>query len=178
MNSLLARFVGSLVIGGVLWGAQASWAADPAPKKAPQTDEQKQAEDDRAWLTAYMLAHQGYRLHHTDALEYNFNKMSPKQLRYLVDFYKESHQQRMQQANLELTQRKSMVAQTNAERKDQFNTAASSIEQGAEAGAANMQNQVNQMHQEAFSNYQRGSWQNTLYRNPGGFYWGGGSAYW
>src|SRR3990172_6422475 len=59
-----------------------------------------QAQSDQEWLTAYMMAHQGYRLDHMDALEDTFSKMTPTQLGTLKDFYEQKHAAMVRQQEL------------------------------------------------------------------------------
>jgi hypothetical protein len=73
-------------------------AVQTQPPAVPQQTPQSQA--DAEWLTAYMLAHEGYRLDHMPALEKSFAKMSPTQLHTLRDFYEQKHEMLTQQEAL------------------------------------------------------------------------------
>ena len=75
---------------------------------------EEQGRQSREWLTAYMLTHGGYRLHHLDALNDTFGKMTPSQLNTLKEFHEEKHQATMRQQDFEQRMREQEAANAEA----------------------------------------------------------------
>jgi hypothetical protein len=121
----------------------------PLAASADTTSAQpNQAQSDREWLTAYMLAHQGYQLNHMDALEEKFNRMTPSQLHILREMYQMKHAADMQQAQrvLRAQQQAGALAIARDQRQQQL------LDKDAEEqsqGAIMEQHRLDQMHREA-----------------------------
>jgi len=125
--------------------------SQPAAPSGPMTP---QAQQDEEWLTAYMMAHQGYRLDHMDALEDAFSKMTPTQLHTLRLMYEQKHASNMQADALYQRAQANAVAMDEARVKRQA-SAMNSINT-EESSAANYEDQrLKLMHEEAAQNYQQ-----------------------
>jgi hypothetical protein len=132
---------------------QPAQPATPAPG-SPQ--EAAQAQLDREWLTAYMMAHEGYGLKNMAALEDKFGKMTPTQLATLRMFYEQKHNLMVQQQQLfhQAQAHQNALAQMQLARQQQ---AMNAINQ-EDTGAANLEDQrLNIMHQEAWEASQQKS---------------------
>ena len=198
MNTHKILLAAAIVVGLVVTSVaaqQAPPATTAAPAAAPTAsapavggsnwssyppDVQAQAIRDQEWLTAYMMAHQGYRLDHMEALEDKFGKMSPTQLATLKLMYEQKHQAMVQSQQLFHQAQANQVAQAQAQIQKQ-QRAMNMINQ-EETGAATTEDQrLNAMHQEAFeANQDKQSMQYPYgmggYMNPYG-YQGGYSPY-
>jgi hypothetical protein len=121
---------------------------------AATSQQVKQSQDDQEWLTAYMLAHKGYQLHHLDALDDAFGKMSPTQLHHLRLMYQDKYEASKQtDALLQQAQQQAVVAGQAQVQKQQ--RALNSINT-EDTSSANLEDQRLQiMHQEANQNYQQ-----------------------
>ena len=184
--------VGSLPLVATAQQAAPTAPAQPAASSAPAAgtnanwssyppDVQAQAIRDQEWLTAYMMAHQGYRLDHMEALEDKFGKMSPTQLETLKMFYEQKHQAMVQSQQLFHQAQANQVAQAQAQIQKQ-NRAMGLINQEETASATTEDQRLNQMHQEAFeANQDKQSMQYPYgmggYMNPYGGYRGGYGPY-
>ena len=117
----------------------------PAPQQAPQS------QADVEWLTAYMLAHEGYRLNHMPALEKAFEKMSPTQLRTLREFYEQKHEMVMRQTALihQLQAQQVNMAQEYQQRQQQ---SLDRFTQEQSQAADSETERINQMHEQAAAN--------------------------
>jgi hypothetical protein len=164
-GSILRPVVGGLALlvaviaMGVTSSAQApiprlAPAAAPAvaPATAPdQSAPANQAQDDREWLTAYFMVHQGYKLHHMPAIDDTLNKMTPTQLHTLRDMYDQKHSMMMQQQatfNQLNAQKVAQAEAWNQRQQQQLNQLSAE-----ETQAASLEDrQINQMHQEAAAN--------------------------
>jgi hypothetical protein len=124
-----------------------AWSQEPSPGITSASE----ATDDREWLTAYMMAHQGYRLDHMDALDDTFSKMSPTQLRTLRLMYQEKHESDMEMADLERRSREHAIA--HFERQADLQNQRYAMESDQAASLA--ERQLDTMHREAFENYQQ-----------------------
>lgn len=139
-----------------------------------QISPEEQGRQSREWLTAYMLTHGGYRLHHLDALNDTFGKMTPSQLSTLKKFHEEKHQATMRQQDVEQRMREHEAANAEAHNRmtDQQLNAFNS--QQDQQGAASEQ-RLNAMHHEASANYRMNMKQKVDYgrqRMLGGrFFW-------
>ena len=120
-------------------------AKEPTPRVESGKD---MTQSDIEWLTAYMLAHQGYRLNHMPALEDKFSKMSPTQLGTLRDFYEQKHEHTMKQQ--ELFHRMQALQLSNAESQVAKQQRAMNMINVEQTQSANQeQQQLNTMHQQA-----------------------------
>ena len=148
--------------------------AQEAP--SPSSEGFSQTEKDRDWLTAYMLAHQGYHLHHLDAVSDRINKLSPNQVRTLTDLYKQKHQMTLQSEALSQRIRAQQVAVAEAHlRQQQANMG--KFDQLESQAAVIEDHRLNQMHREAFQNSQLNRQLNYRQSNTRvitGLGWGGG----
>ena len=137
-----------------------SFAQTPAPPAQPsappvgvssQSAPISQAQDDREWLTAYFMVHQGYKMHHMPAIDATLNKMTPTQLHTLRDMYDQKHSMMMQQQATFNQWNAQKVAQAQAyqqQQQRQLNQISAE-----ESQSANLEErQINQMHQEAAAN--------------------------
>lgn len=129
-------------------------ASDPQAAAAPSAPLPPQAQQDKEWLTAYMMAHQGYRLDHMDALEDAFGKMSPTQLATLRMMYEQKHAANMQAQALYQRAQANSVAMDEARVKRQ--AAAMNSINTEDTSAANFEDQrIKMMHEEAAQNYEQ-----------------------
>jgi hypothetical protein len=121
---------------------------------APSKPLPPQAQLDKEWLTAYMLAHQGYRLDHMDALEDAFGKMTPTQLATLRMMYEEKQKSAMQSEALYQRAQANAISMDEARVKRE--TAALNSIDTEDTSSANYEDQrLKIMHQEAAENYQQ-----------------------
>jgi len=126
-------------------------AAKPSASAQPVAAQISTTQADKEWLTAYMLAHEGYRLDHLDALEDKFSKMSPTQLGTLRNLYEMKHQAMMQQQQLFHRAQAQQFSWAEAETARQQQLTGTIGQE--ETSAANLEEQqLNQMHQEAAAN--------------------------
>ena len=120
----------------------------------PTNQQVSEAQADQEWMTAYMLAHKGYQLHHLDALDDAFGKMSPTQLHHLRVMYQEKYEASKQtDALLQQAQQQAVTAgRVQVQRQRQ---AMNSINTEQTSAATLEDQRLQQMHQEAQSNYQQ-----------------------
>ena len=146
-------------------GVSRAVAQDAAPPAGSE------AQRDQEWLTAYMMAHQGYRLDHMDALEDTFSKMTPTQLGTLKDFYEQKHAATMRQQ--ELFHRAQALQLSMGEANIQRQMQGMNQINQEQSAAANLEDQrLARMHQEAAAASQEKSMM-----SPYGFGAGYGSGY-
>ncbi len=144
-----------------------------APTDSGQAAQPTQAQLDREWLTAYFLVHQGYKLHHMQAIDATLNKMTPTQLHTLRDMYDQKHSLMMQQQATFNQWNAQKVAQAQAwsqRQQQQMNQISSEESQSANAA----EQQINQMHQEAAANAEMKNLSYPGYYGPYGGGYGGG----
>jgi hypothetical protein len=124
------------------------------PVPAANNAEISEAQQDKEWLTAYMLTHQGYRLEHLDALNDVFGKMTPSQLHAMRLMYQEKYESsKRTDALMQRAQEQSASIGELQVKKEQ--TALKQINSG-DTGSANLEDQrLTQMHREASENYQQ-----------------------
>jgi hypothetical protein len=129
----------------------AASAAAPAPSYWSNypPDVQAQAIRDQEWLTAYMMAHEGYRLNHMEALEDKFGKMTPTQLETLKMMYEQKRQSTIESEQLFRQAQSQQVAQAQMQIQKQQRSMGL-INQEETAAATNEDQRLNTMHQEAF----------------------------
>jgi hypothetical protein len=146
----------TVALGVVLSAAPVLAQSAPAPnvktlETTPSPSDSDQARQDREWLTAYMLAHQGYRLDHMEALEDKFNRMTPSQLRTLTEMYKMKHENDMRQSQLiyQAQQQAAAMAIARNQRQQALLDQDATLES---QGAMIEQQRLNEMHREAFVN--------------------------
>jgi hypothetical protein len=153
--------------------AQATTPATPAANWSNfPPDVQAQAIRDQEWLTAYMMAHEGYRLNHMEALEDKFGKMTPTQLETLRMMYEQKRQSTIESEQLFRQAQAHQVAQAQMQIQNQ-QRAMGMINQEETAAATTEDQRLNQMHQEAFeANQDKQMMQNPYgmggYMNPYG----------
>lgn len=157
LAAISAVVIGTIVLLAAMpAGAQQTSAPannDERPKTsqaapASPTPLSPESKSDVEWLTAYMMAHQGYRLDHMPALEDSFSKMTPTQLGTLRDFYEQKHEATMKQQ--ELFHRMQAQQLANAEAQVAKQQRAMNTISTEQTQAANVENQqINIMHQEA-----------------------------
>ena len=149
-------------------------AAQPADSgQAGQAGQPSQAQLDREWLTSYFLVHQGYKLHHMEAIDDTLGKMTPTQLHTLRQMYDQKHSMMMQQQAIFNQWNAQKVAQAQAwgqRQQQQMNQISSEETQSADAA----QQQINQMHQEAAANAEIKNMSYPGYYGPYGGAYGGG----
>lgn len=146
---------------------QAAQPADPN-QAAPS-----QAQQDKEWLTAYFLVHQGYKFQHMPAIDATLNKMTPTQLHTLREMYDQKHSMMMQQQATfnQWNARKLAQAQAWDQRQQrQMNQISSEESQSANVE----EQQINQMHQEAAANAEMKNQSYPGYYGPYGGAYGGG----
>lgn len=93
----------------------------PAAPASTQADT-AQVKQDREWLVAYLIAHQGYRVDQMDMLEKRIDAMSPTQVETLVDVYRQKHDLALQrEANYQRFQQQqfSMIQAQQAQQAQQ-----------------------------------------------------------
>ena len=84
----------------------------PAPDE-PQGETPQQlaaTQQDREWLIAYLISHEGYNIHQIDQLEARLEKMSPTLIGSLVILYKQKHERALQREAAVQAMRQNMVA--------------------------------------------------------------------
>ena len=139
-----------------------------------QISVEEQGRQSREWLTAYMLTHVGYRLHHLDALSDTFGKMTPSQLNTLKKFHEQKHQTTMRQQDFEQRMREQEAANAEAHNRMTDQQLNAFTSQQNQQGAATEQ-RLRAMHHEASANYRMNMQQKTAYgrqRMLGGrFFW-------
>jgi hypothetical protein len=129
--------------------------ASSAPQAAaPSGPLPPQAQQDKEWLTAYMMAHKGYRLDHMDALEDSFNKMSPSQLATLRMFYEQKHAADTKSQALYQRAQENAVSMDEA-RVQRQRSAMNSINTEQSSAATLEDQRLKLMHEEASQNYQQ-----------------------
>ncbi|MEX0641339.1 MAG: hypothetical protein WD468_01490 [Pirellulales bacterium] len=145
-------------------------AQEPETNQAGQPS---QAQLDKEWLTSYFLVHQGYKLHHMEAIDVTLNKMTPTQLHTLREMYDQKHSLMMQQQAQFNQWNAHQLAQAQAyNQKQQQQMSQISSE---ETQAANLsEQQINQMHQEAAANAENKSMSYPGMYGPYGGAYGGG----
>jgi hypothetical protein len=142
----------------------------PVDTGAPNQPQPDQAQLDREWLTAYFMAHEGYKLQHMPALDATLGKMTPTQLHTLRDMYDKKHSLMMQQQQLFNQWNAQKLAQ--AQSWDQRQTQRLNQLSTEETQSASLEErQINQMHQEAAANAEM---KNLSYPGMYGPYGGGG----
>jgi hypothetical protein len=128
-------------------------AAQQAPADTGQANgaQPSQSQLDKEWLTAYFMAHEGYKLQHMPALEATLGKMTPTQLHTLRDMYDKKHSMMMQQQQIfnQWNAQKLAQAQAWSQRQQQQMNQISAEESQS---ASLEERQINQMHQEAAAN--------------------------
>jgi hypothetical protein len=145
-------------------------AQSPADTGAPNQSQPDQAQLDKEWLTAYFMAHEGYKLQHMPALEATLGKMTPTQLHTLRDMYDKKHSMMMQQQAIFNQWNAQKVAQ--AQSWDQRQSQRMNQISAEESQSASLEErQINQMHQEAANNAEM---KNLSYPGMYGPYGGGG----
>jgi hypothetical protein len=132
----------------------AQQATTPAAQVAPPVSAEQQVPQSQAdveWLTAYMLAHEGYQLNHMPALEKTFEKMSPTQLRTLREFYEQKHEMVMRQTALihQLQAQQVNMAQEYHQRQQQ---ALDEFTREQSLAAESENERINRMHEQAAAN--------------------------
>jgi exonuclease VII large subunit len=175
--ALLIAVAGICAQGSAQTPAPPAKASTAQASTTPQQTPQSQA--DVEWLTAYMMAHEGYRLDHMSALEKSFTKMSPTQLHTLREFYERKHAMVMQQKRRFARCRQQVsMAQAYQQQQRSLNQFTQEESQAADAETR----RINQMHEEAAAN--AGAARNYgphIYPSPGygGYPFGpyGGSRY-
>ncbi len=139
-----------------------------------QISPEEQGRQSREWLTAYMLTHGGYRLHHLDALNDTFEKMTPSQLSTLKKLHEEKHQATMRQQDVEQRMREHEAANAEAHNRMTDQQLNAFTSQQNQQGAATEQ-RLSAMHHEASANYRMNMQQKTAYGNQrilgGRFFW-------
>jgi hypothetical protein len=139
-----------------------------------QISPEEQGRQSREWLTAYMLTHGGYRLHHLDALHDTFGKMTPSQLSTLKKLHEEKHQATMRQQDVEQRMREHEAANAEAHNRMTDQQLNAFTSQQNQQGAATEQ-RLSAMHHEASANYRMNMQQKTAYGNQrilgGRFFW-------
>ena len=166
----LALFYVAALVVALLVDVAAGHAQQPAAPSAapPAASEGANGQDDQEWLTAYMLAHEGYRLHHVDALNDSFSKMTPSQLSTMRDLYEQKHQQMVQQQQLFHRMNAlqvSMAEHQNARQQQMM----SQINQEQSQAAGLEERQLNQMHMQAAEAAAQKSMTYPSYMQPMGY---------
>lgn len=110
-----------------------------------------QAQADVEWLTAYMLAHEGYRLNHLPALEQSFEKMSPTQLHTLRELYEQKRAMAMRQAAIDHRLQEQQLELARQYHERQQRTMDQAAQQRSQA-VNEVQQQINRMHADAAAN--------------------------
>lgn len=151
----------------------------PAPPPAGAKDvPQDETQQEREWLVAYLIAHQGYRIDQMDSLEKRIGKMSATQVHTLVDLYQQKHELALQREKSNQAARHQafnlQTADYNQRLKDE-QTARSEIDSAANAE----QSRLNTQQSQAMQNIQ----ESNLFHGPsymgygnplyGGYYGGG-----
>ena len=146
--AVLVTVVGMCAVGL----AQAPAPPSAAPIARPSTQQQTpQSQADVEWLTAYMMAHEGYRLDHMPALEKSFAKMTPTQLHTLREFYERKHAMVMPQEATIRQMQAQQVSMAQAYQQRQQRSLNQFTQEESQAADAETR-RINQMHEEAATN--------------------------
>lgn len=146
----------------------------PAPEPAAgNTPDTPVAQQEREWLVAYLIAHQGYRIDQMDALEKRIDRMSPTQVQTLVDIYKQKHELALKrEASYHQMRSQTLAAQTadynQRLQQEQANR------QAIDASANAEQQRLNQQQQQAAQNVEQNQlFHQQSYGNSANPYFGG-----
>jgi hypothetical protein len=144
----------------------------PQPDE-PQGETQQQlaaTQQDREWLIAYLVSHEGYGFHQIDQLEARLDKMSPTLIGTLVTLYKQKHERALQREAAVQAMRRNMVAADEMQlRRNQ--TALNRANSDENVAAQHEQSVFDTQRQETTQGY----FENAPYRSAP--YYGGGYRY-
>jgi hypothetical protein len=144
----------------------------PQPDE-PQGETQQQlaaTQQDREWLIAYLVSHEGYSFHQIDQLEARLDKMSPTLIGTLVTLYKQKHERALQREAAVQAMRRNMVAADEMQlRRNQ--TALNRANSDENAAAQHEQSVFDTQRQDTTQGY----FENAPYRSAP--YYGGGYRY-
>ncbi len=144
----------------------------PAPDE-PQGETPRElatTQQDREWLIAYLISHEGYNIHQIDQLEARLDKMSPTLIGSLVLLYQQKHERALQREAAVQAMRQNMVAADEAQlRRNQ--TALNRVNSDENAAAQHEQGVLDTQRQQTTQGY----FQNAPYRTMP--YYGSGYPY-
>lgn len=124
-------------------------------------------QQDREWLIAYLISHEGYNIHQIDQIEARLDKMSPTLIGSLVMLYQQKHQRALQREAAVQAMRQNMVAADESQlRRNQ--SALNRVNSDENSAAQHEQGALDQQRQQTTQGY----FQNQPYRTMP--YYGGG----
>jgi len=140
----------------------------PGDEPQGETPQQLAAtQQEREWLIAYLISHEGYNIHQIDQIEARLDKMSPTLIGSLVMLYKQKHDRALQREAAVQAMRQNMVAADESQlRRNQ--SALNRVNSDENAAAQHEQGVLDQQRQQTTQGY----FQNQPYRTMP--YYGGG----
>lgn len=164
----------------------AGGTAAPAGLELPKPDgggtaqpAQDATQQEREWLVAYLIAHQGYRIDQMDELEKRMDRMSPTQVRTLVDLYQQKHQFALHRELANQQARNQAFSMQTADYNQRVQQE-QMTRQELDAGATAEQSRLNQQQSQARQNVEQNSLMHqSNYMNQGNYVnpYGGGAFY-